>query len=168
MGRTATYSRTIQRYALPNVRLVDQDGVERALSEVAGPGRTVAVNFIFATCTTICPVMTATFARMRRELGSEADDLQMISISIDPEHDTPSVLASYAEPFGADDGWRFLTGELEEVVAVERAFDAYSGNKMSHRPLWFFRGPAGDEWVRIDGLASGTALADEYRRLSGR
>ncbi len=76
---------------------------------------------------------------MRRELGSEADRIRLVSITIDPEHDTPAVLAEYAERFGAPRGWSFLTGSPEDVERVLRAFDAWSGSKSSHRPITLLR-----------------------------
>lgn len=50
-------------------------------------------------------------------------------------------------------------------MAVQRAFDAYAGNKMNHRPLNFFKGAGSEEWVRVDGLASAMDLAEVYRGL---
>jgi protein SCO1/2 len=166
--KPARYSRSLEKYTVPPVALVDREGEAVPLASALESGQPVALNFIFATCTTICPVMTATFSKMRRELGPDAEGLSMVSITIDPEYDTPKVLKEYAARYEAGPDWRFLTGELEGVVAVQRAFDAYAGNKMSHRPLTFFRGPGSGEWVRIDGLASGADLAEEYRRLLGR
>ena len=79
------------------------------ISQLAGiePGSPLALNFIFTTCTTICPVMTATFSGLRRRLGSEAEELRMVSISIDPERDRPATLKAYAERFKAPAAWRF-------------------------------------------------------------
>jgi protein SCO1/2 len=123
----------------------------------------VAVNFIFTTCTTICPVMTATFAQMRRALGPDAGRVRLVSISIDPEYDRPQVLKSYGERFGAGGDWSFLTGDSGDVQRVLRAFAADNGSKMNHRPLTLLRAGGGGEWVRIDGLASGSQLAGEVR-----
>jgi protein SCO1 len=152
-------------YALPDVTLVDQTGRPVKLNELVGERRPVALNFIFTTCTTICPVMTATFSQMRRELGPDAERVRLVSISIDPEHDTSTVLARYAERFKARGDWSFLTGSREDVERVERAFDAYAGSKVNHRPLTFLRRPGGREWVRLEGLGSGSALAEEVRSL---
>jgi len=125
----------------------------------------VALDFIFTSCPTICPVMTASFARMYRELGAHGDGLRMVSISIDPEYDTPRVLRRYAASHGAGSGWSFLTGNVDDVVRVQRAFGVYAGRKMNHRPVVLLKGPGTARWVRITGLASGSELASEYRRL---
>jgi protein SCO1/2 len=109
--------------------------------------------------------MTATFVQMRRELGPEADRIRLVSITIDPEHDTPAVLAVYADRFGASSGWSFLTGSPQDVERVLRAFEAWSGSKTSHRPITLLRRRGEREWVRLDGLGSGAALAEQARTV---
>jgi protein SCO1/2 len=93
------------RYTVPDVALVDTAGAAVELQELLDSGEPVALNFIFTTCTTICPVMTATFAQMRRDLGESAGRVRLVSISIDPEYDRPEVLREYAERFHAGPGW---------------------------------------------------------------
>ena len=165
MARPSPFQRSQHEYSLPDVTLRDQAGRRVAMSELQGASGPLAVNFIFATCTTICPVMTATFAQMRRELGPEADRIRMVSITIDPEHDTPAVLAEYAERFGAPPEWSFLTGSPAEVERVLRAFDAWTGSKASHRPVTLLRRRGEPGWVRLEGLGSGAALAGEARAV---
>ena len=157
----ANYLRSVKQYSAPEVTLVDQDGQRVPLSKILEPGAPLALNFIFTTCTTICPVMTATFAGLRRRLGSEADQLRMVSISIDPERDRPAALKAYAERFKAPPAWRFYTGASLDVAAVMRAFDTFSGNKANHRPVTFFRGAFEQDWVRLEGLATSGQLAAE-------
>jgi protein SCO1/2 len=112
--------------------------------------------------------MTRIFARVPAELGEEARRFRLISISIDPEQDTPKQLRAYAERFGAGDRWRFLTGRAEDIVTVERAFDAYRGDKMNHQPLTLLRAGPDRSWVRLDGFASPAELAREYERIARR
>jgi len=159
------YSVTMENYAVPDVELIDASGTPVALRTLLAADQPVAVNFIFTTCTTICPVMSATFAQMRRELGPEADRIRLVSITIDPEHDTPAVLARYAEHFGAPPGWSFLTGSPGDVEHVLRTFDAWTGSKTSHKPITLLRRQGDSQWVRLEGLGSGTALADQARTV---
>jgi protein SCO1/2 len=91
----------------------------------------------------------------------------MISISIDPTFDTPEKLRDYAARFDAGPQWQFLTGELEDVVAVEKAFNAFRGAKMNHEPLTLIRVKEDDAWLRIDGIASANEILTEYRNLMG-
>jgi len=151
-------------YSLPEVTLRDQAGRPVTVSGLQGASGP-AVNFIFTTCTTICPVMTATFAQMRRELGAEAESVRLVSITIDPEHDTPAVLSAYAERFGASPGWSFLTGSPGDVEQLLRAFDVWTGSKASHRPVTLLRRRGERAWVRLEGLGSGAALADHVRTV---
>jgi protein SCO1/2 len=155
------YAVSDARYDIPDVELLDTAGDAVSLRSILDGDAPVAVNFIFTTCTTICPVMTATFSQMRRALGDRAGDIAMVSISIDPEYDRPAVLKTYAEQFGAGPGWTFLTGESLDIERVLRSFDAYAGSKLNHRPLTFLKRPGEADWVRIDGLASGESLAQE-------
>lgn len=86
----------MQTYTLPLVRLVNQDGIEMDLSAFLASNKFVVVDFIFTTCTTICPVLSAGLVNFHKTLGEEADNVKFISISIDPEHDKPDVLKAYS------------------------------------------------------------------------
>jgi protein SCO1/2 len=167
--KKAAYGRTVASYSVPELSLLDQGNHDVPLSDVLrDDGRPIALNFVFTTCNTICPVMTATFAKLRGELGAQASDMRFVSITIDPEHDTPGVLQRYADRYAAGADWRFLTGTVEDIVAVQKAFDAFAGSKMNHRPLTFLRAPGSSDWVRIDGFASAAELATEMRSLASR
>ena len=165
MLESSSYSRSVHSYELPHLTLVDMDGQETRLADELNRDQPVMLNFIFTTCTTICPVLSATFAQVQEKLGTEADQVRMVSITIDPEHDTPERLHTYAARFEAGPQWRFLTGDLDAIVAVQKAFDAYRGSKMSHEPLTFLRASADAPWIRIDGIASAAEVMAEYRQL---
>jgi protein SCO1 len=82
----------------------------------------VVVNFIYTNCPDICPLTSARMAQVQERLGDAVGrDVFFLSISVDPEHDTPEVLKEYAEAFGAGPGWLFLTGEPEDVRVVRHA-----------------------------------------------
>jgi protein SCO1/2 len=159
------YKRITVSYEVPDVTLTGADGAGIPLREALAGGTPVMLNFIFTTCPTICPVMTATFSRVREKLGTERNGLRMVSITIDPEYDTPAVLNEYAKRFSEDPGWLFLTGSLADIVSVQRAFDAYRGNKMNHAPFTFLRASPGAPWTRIDGILSAAELEREARSI---
>jgi protein SCO1/2 len=148
---------TDREYAIPDLRLQNERGDTVALRELLDGDRGLAVNFIFTTCTTICPVMTATLLQLQRELAGRPDAPRYVSISIDPDYDSAQVLHAYAERFGAN--WTFLTGSRDDVIEVLQAFNAYRGNKNNHAPVTLFRRPAADRWIRVEGLASAGELA---------
>jgi len=156
---------TPAKYEIPTVSLIDQDGKRVPLAEALGGPEPVGLNFFFASCRTICPVMSSAFAGMREKLGKDGRSLRLVSISIDPDQDTPEVLRSYATRYGAGRGWTFLTGTQEQIDAVLRSFLAESGGKFNHQPLFFFRDGAADQWLRVDGLAGAGDLASVARRL---
>lgn len=163
---TASSTARVERrsYVIPDVTLVDADGRRVPLRELMSDGRPLAVNFIFTTCTSICPVMTATMVQMQREIADQAVQPTYVSISIDPEFDTASVLKDYAAQQGA--GWTFLTGTHDDVVTVLRAFDAYRGNKMNHAALTLLRAPGAGDWTRVEGLTSARELAKLWQSIA--
>jgi protein SCO1 len=162
------YVRSLARYEIPDARLVDMNGNEVSLRERLASGAPLMVNFVFTSCTAICPVMSATFARVQQSLAGEANAVELVSISIDPEHDTPARLLEYAAKFSAGPHWRFLTGSAEASIAVQRAFDVFRGDKMGHDPVTFIRASPKEPWLRIEGWASASDLVGEYRRIARR
>lgn len=161
--------RSVRSYTLPDLTLVDMHGERVPLAAALRDDAPVVLNFIFTTCSSVCPVMSATFAEARRQLAAQGRQAQMVSISIDPEHDTPERLRAFAGKYEADSGWSFLTGRQADITAVQRAFDTFRGNKMSHAAATFVRAsPASDRWVRLDGFTSAAALVAEVQRAADR
>jgi protein SCO1/2 len=158
------YRRSVHRYPVPAVTLVDMDGADVFLPDALSGDSPTMMNFIFTSCTTICPVLSMTFSRSQEGLADELDDMKMISISIDPEHDTPERLREYAQRHHAGAQWRFLTGSRSNIVTVQKAFDAFRGSKMSHEPFTLLRASVDAPWVRLDGFASAAELVAEYRQ----
>ena len=163
----AGVQRSEQAYQAPDVTLIDQAGERVAMGALLATDKPVLLNFIFTTCTAICPAMTATFEKVQEGLAGEADKVAMVSVSIDPEQDTPAALSDYARRFGAGPQWVFLTGSLEDSIRVQKAFDAYRGDKMNHAPLTLLRTGPDAKWVRLDGFASATDLITELRAALG-
>lgn len=161
------YTRTDVKYAMPNVTLLDQDGEPVHLPSIVEDGKVVLVDFIYATCTTICPVLSAGFANFQDRLGGEASDVTLLSFTIDPDADRPAELKVYSQRYDAKPGWHFLTGTRKDIDKVMNAFDAYVGNKMDHMPLTFIKAPGSDQWARIYGLISTKDLIKEYRTMTG-
>jgi protein SCO1/2 len=157
--------RSIREYAVPAVRLVRDDGKLVSLRDEMDDGRPVLLNFIFTTCTDICPLMSSVFAQFEHRLGADADKVHLMSISIDPEQDTPPRLVEYARRFHAGPGWQHYTGTLDASVTAQRAFDVYRGGKMSHAAVTLMRAAPGKPWLRIEGFVTPDDLVREYREL---
>jgi protein SCO1 len=158
-------TRTEHAYFTPDVTLTDSEGKTAALRPLLESDQPVMLNFIYTSCTAICPMLTETFAQAQRELGADAAGLRMVSISIDPEYDTPKALKAYAQTYHAGPQWRFLTGRSADVAEVQRAFDAYRANKMDHAALVFLRASKGKPWIRFEGLVSPGVLVREVRAM---
>ncbi|MFO1270709.1 MAG: SCO family protein [Rubrivivax sp.] len=153
--------RTVVRYQVPDVRLVRDDGRSVSLPEELADGRPVVLAFIYTSCTTVCPAITQTLAQLQDLLGPQRELVHLMSISIDPEYDTPARLRDYARRFGAGPEWQHYTGTPAASQAAQRAFDVYRGSKMDHIPATLVRMGPGTPWVRIDGFATARQLLAE-------
>lgn len=161
------YKRSLQDYQMPDVTLRNQNAQKVNFADLMAFDGPVLLNFIFTSCATICPVMSATFGQTQEDLVAIDENYLMVSISIDPEYDTPTRLRDYAELHAARDNWVLLTGQFDDIFTVVRAFDAiYKGdNKMYHRPLTFLRASKDARWLRLEGLLGSEELAEEYNKL---
>lgn len=162
---TDYYKRTLEQYQVPAVSLLTQKGEEINLAAYFDPEKLIILDFIFGTCTTICPVLSVSFAHLQKKLGEDADRVMLVSITIDPDNDTPEVMLEHLRKYGAKPGWDALTGRRDDIIQVLKAFDTYVSNKMDHFPLTLMRGPGEKQWVRLYGLLSASDLRKEYEQL---
>ena len=164
------YKRTTADYQIPDVTLRDQSGATVDLADFLAEPGPVAMQFIFSSCATVCPVLSAGFAQSVTDMTSLDSDVRLLSISIDPEYDTPDRLKQYAKRYGAPDNWTFMTGTRNDIRKVIMAFDALfeSDNKVYHRPYTYMRAEPGDDWLRIDGLMSKASMLAEYTHIVRR
>jgi protein SCO1 len=113
--------------ATPNTKapafvLLNQEG--NRFDSTTLRGKVVVLNFVFTTCTDVCPLFTANFAQLQRTLKNEHANVFLVSITTDPEVDSPNVLKSYAQRYGADfQNWAFLTGSESQLKQVWKGFD---------------------------------------------
>jgi protein SCO1/2 len=149
---------------VPDVALVDQDGKPVHFYSDLVKNRVVAVNFVFTTCTTICPPMGANFAKLQKLLAGK--DVQLISVSVDPATDTPERLKAWARKFGAGPGWTLVTGGKEEVNHLLKALGVYTGGVADHSPLVLLGNDAGHRWTRAYGLAAPVKLAELIEQIA--
>jgi protein SCO1/2 len=141
--------------AIPDDVLTDQHGKKVRFYSDLVKGKVVAINTIFTTCTTICPIMGANFARLRNLLGDVAGrKVELISISIDPVADTPQRLAQWSGGFSAhsEPGWTLLTGPKPDVDRVLKALQIFTADKQDHAPVVLIGGEGAGNWVRASGL----------------
>jgi len=165
VATAATVSRSSVSYEPPAVTMVRADGESVSLPRELDDGRPVLLNFIFTTCSSICPLTSRTLEEFQRKLGAEAARVHMMSISIDPEQDTPARLREYARKFHAGPAWHYYTGTVAASIAAQKAFDVYRGEKMSHTPVTLLRSAPGKPWLRIEGFVTPDELVDDYQKL---
>lgn len=162
------YRKSTGKYDCPGAILLNQDHERIDLKEHLDAGKPVLLEFVFTSCQTICPIMSAGFSNFQKRLGEHADEVRLVSVSIDPQHDTPERMKDYLERYGAEPGWDFFTGERTEIESVRIAFKAMTSDKMEHLPLTFLRVPGDETWVRLEGLLGGDELMKEYLELIAR
>ena len=148
------------RLRIPDARVLDQDGNRLNFYTDLVRGKTVAINFIFTTCTTICPPLTATFRRVQQQLGERVGrDVRLISVSVDPATDTPERLAAFASKFKAEAGWSFITGDKSEIDKLLGSLGASVADKNDHSPTIIIVNDASGKATRTYGLAPPPRLA---------
>jgi protein SCO1/2 len=120
LGRPAPAEPLPDLGRVPEVALIDQRGAAFSTADLRG--RPTIVNFVFTRCTTICPVTSLKMARLAERTAGHP--VALLSVSVDPEHDRPEVLATFAARYHADPvRWRFATGDPEALRrAVEDGF----------------------------------------------
>lgn len=164
-GGKPLYKKTIEEYQVPDVLLLSHEGQEIQLKSYFDTDKPIILDFIYGTCSTICPVLSVSFAHFQRKLGDQKSEVRLVSISIDPDNDTPELMKEHLQKYGASEGWDAFTGKRDNIIEVLKEFDSYVSNKMDHFPLTILRGPGEDKWVRLYGLLSASDLLKEYELL---
>jgi protein SCO1/2 len=159
-----SFSRSQHAYAVPDVKVTRADGKRMVLAQALDDGRPLVLNFIYTSCNAICPVTSQVFSEFRERLGAEREKVNMVSISIDPEQDTPRKLTEYAKRFGAAGVWWHYTSSTTDAIEIQRALGAWRGDKMNHQPTTWIRPAPGKPWVQLDGFVSPEALVEEFHK----
>lgn len=152
------------RLEIPDLELTDQDGKPVRFYSDLVAGRLVAMNFIFTTCTTICPPMGANFAKLERILARrQGAPVALISVSIDPATDTPARLKAWRDNLlgagQASSPWTLVTGPRQEMTALLKALNAFNADKARHTPFLLLGNEATGQWRRVYGLTPPAELA---------
>lgn len=134
--------------------MYDQDGNRRKFYSDLIKDKTVAINFIFTTCTTICPPLAATFARVQKGMGEKVGrDVFFISISVDPATDTPERLKAWGAKFKAGAGWTFVTGAKADMDRLMAALGGSIARPEDHSPMVLIGNEPAGYWTRAYGLS---------------
>jgi protein SCO1/2 len=143
------------KVALSEAPLLDQGGKRVRLAQDVIGERIAVVNFIYTSCTTVCPVSSATFAQLQKRLGAAlGKEVVLVSITVDPLRDTPQRLREYGARYHAAEGWTWLTGAKRDVDSVLKGFGAYTPNFEDHPATVLVGDARGGPWTRFFGFPS--------------
>ena len=151
-----------------DTELVDQDGRKVRFYEDMLRGKTVVIDAFFTTCNGICPVMGKALQAVQKSFGDHlGEDLFLISITLDPEHDTPAVLSEYAERLKAGPGWSFLTGPPEQVEHVLAKLGQAVEVKEGHQAVLLVGNESTGLWKKAFGLAQAESIVEIVASVLG-
>jgi len=159
------YTRTMANYKVPDVAMIRQDGKSLSALQALDDGRPVILNFVFVSCSAICPMLSHVLSTVQSKFIKDKKSFHLVSISIDPENDTPIQLIEYAKKFGAGDSWDFFTGSRKDSLALQKTFDAYRGDKMNHQSVILMRAKPGESWLRFEGFMSPDVVFNEFNTM---
>jgi protein SCO1 len=150
------------RKHFPNVALVNQDKKTVHFYDDVVKGKVVMIQFMYTNCERYCPMTTPNLVRVQKELLRRgAREVSIVSITVDPKHDTPDVLKQYANKFHIQPGWQFLTGKKEDIDLIRRKLGVYDpDDKINEHMnvLTIGREPTG-RWIAIEALAKPSDIA---------
>lgn len=152
---------------VPAVMLTTMGGEQRLLDDELRAACPLVLNFVFTTCSSSCSLQTAMLAQVQRAWLAKGRKLQLASITIDPDNDTPQQLQRFARQFDVREGWQFYTGRFDDLLRVQRHFDVYRGSKAAHPPVLLLRREATAPWVRVEGFPGSRELIDLIEALPG-
>ena len=158
MAKTTETSAPAQQY-FTDVELINQDGKKvRFYSDVL-KGKTVVVNAFFTSCTSVCPPMNRNMEKIQEALGDRVGrDVFLVSMTVDPEVDTPARLKEYAQKFHAGPGWIFLTGKKENLDWALYKLGQYVEQKDDHKTIFIVGNETTGLWKKAFGMANVTEL----------
>jgi len=148
----------------PNVSLTTHEGRQVRFFDDVIAGKVVAVNFMFTSCVDSCPLETAQLTKVQNILGDRlGKDVFLYSISIDPDTDTPEVLAAYRRKFGAR--WTFLTGAEADIILLRKKLGLYideiQDDSRNHNVSMIIGNQATGQWMKRSPFENPYVLADQ-------
>ncbi len=159
----------------PNIPLTDQHGREFRFFDDLIEDRSVVVNFMFTQCALVCPGTTSNLVRLHEAFrGAVGRDVTFLSISLDPENDTPEALHRYWKAFGSHEGWLYLRGDFEETELLRRRMGVYDldpvidADKTQHSGILTFGNDLTNRWAALPALSNVQDLRETIRRFAVR
>ena len=154
MTTTAKDASPAEKY-FTDVELTNQDGKKVHFYSDVLKGKTVVVNAFFTTCTSVCPPMNRNMEKIQEALGDRVGrDVFLVSLTVDPENDTPARIKEYAKKFHAGPGWTFLTGKKENLDWALYKLGQYVEKKDDHTTVFIIGNEPTGLWKKAFGMAN--------------
>ncbi len=149
-----------QKKSIPDAEVFDQDGKKMRFYSDLVKDKVVIVSFVFTSCALICPMQGESLSKLQATLGERlGKDIHFVSVSTDPEGDTPERLKTWGVQFGARPGWTLVTGKKSEIDKVAMALTGAPAVKGKHSPVVFVGSDKTGRWIRAYGLAEPARFA---------
>lgn len=152
-----------------DVTLLDQHARPVRLQDDLVRDRIVVMSFVYTTCTTVCPVVSAIMQKVQDGLDARSGArVQLVSISVDPLRDTPERLRDYARNFRSGPDWHWLTGSSQAVKETLQGLGTWSADYVDHQPVILVGDGDSDRWTRYYGFTDPAVLLAKVEQLSAR
>jgi protein SCO1/2 len=156
------------RQLLPNPELITHENKRVRFYDDLVRGRTVLINLTYTNCKQSCSATAANLHKVQKQLA-DAKNVLMLSLTVDPAHDTAQVLADYAESIGAGPGWVFATGKQADIDAIRKALGMYDRDNesdgTSHVNIVTIGNEPLGQWCAIPALSTPEDIARTVRRV---
>jgi cytochrome oxidase Cu insertion factor (SCO1/SenC/PrrC family) len=145
---------SLVKLPVPDLEVVDQNGHHLRFSSDVLKDRTAVINTFFTNCAAICPITQETFSKLAKSLSSRlGHDLVLISISVDPEHDTPERMKIWGQKFNVGKGWLLLSGNKAQTEELLKSLRLFAPGNQRHQTAVLI-GNRNTGWIRASGFAS--------------
>ncbi|MGJ8677372.1 MAG: SCO family protein [Akkermansiaceae bacterium] len=150
----------------PNQEVLNMEGETIKFYDDLVKNKVVAINFVFSSCPSICPVMQVKFSQIQKDLiAAGTKDVQFISVSIDPVTDTPERLKAWSKDFGANDQWEYITGEKDTIDHILKKLEVFTADINDHPSFILIGNDKKGVWKRVNSLAPVKILTEEILQL---
>lgn len=152
----------------PNSEVQNKEGKTLKFYDELIKGKVVAINFVFSSCPTICPLMQVTFAQLQKNLNEAGiKDITLISVTVDPATDTPARLKSWSEQFKGEEGWSYVTGDKKTIDHILKKLEVFTADINDHPSFILIGNDKKGTWKRVNSLAPVETLTEELTKLAG-
>jgi len=151
---------------IPNSPVLNEDGKALKFYDDLIKDKVVAINFVFSTCPTICPAIQVNFSHFKKSLQEAGHhEVQLISVTVDPETDTPARLKKWSENFATAGPWTYITGETRDIDLILKKLEVFTADINDHPSFILIGNDASGTWKRVGSLVPPKTLTNELAKL---